>query len=216
VNPWVLLVLAYLLGSVPTSWWVGRAVYGVDLREEGSGNLGATNTFRVLGWRAALPVVAFDIFKGWLPATWFATWGGGLDFGWVMAFGAAAIAGHVFSLFANFRGGKGVATSAGVFLGLAPIAVGVCLALFVVLVGVTRIVSVGSLAAAIALPPLIVFTPHQGGTALLWFALGLSAFVVWAHRANVGRLLRGEENRFGSQRAGAAGGAVAEAGEEGA
>ncbi|MBT8402654.1 MAG: glycerol-3-phosphate 1-O-acyltransferase PlsY [Gemmatimonadetes bacterium] len=215
MNPWVLLVLAYLLGSVPTSWWVGRAVYGVDLREKGSGNLGATNTFRVLGWRAALPVVAFDIFKGWLPAAWFAEWGGGLEFGWVMAFGAAAIAGHVFSLFANFRGGKGVATSAGVFLGLAPIAVGVCLALFVVLVRVTRMVSVGSLAAAIALPPLIAFTPHQGGTALLWFALVLSAFVIWAHRTNVGRLLRGEENRFGSQRAAAGAGAAAEAGEEG-
>ncbi|MBT8336681.1 MAG: glycerol-3-phosphate 1-O-acyltransferase PlsY, partial [Gemmatimonadetes bacterium] len=195
--------------------WVGRAVYGVDLREKGSGNLGATNTFRVLGWRAALPVVAFDIFKGWLPAAWFAEWGGGLEFGWVMAFGAAAIAGHVFSLFANFRGGKGVATSAGVFLGLAPIAVGVCLALFVVLVRVTRMVSVGSLAAAIALPPLIAFTPHQGGTALLWFALVLSAFVIWAHRTNVGRLLRGEENRFGSQRAAAGAGAAAEAGEEG-
>lgn len=218
MNPWVLLALAYLIGSVPTSWWVGRAVYGVDLREKGSGNLGATNTFRVLGWRAALPVVGFDVFKGWLPAAQFANWGGGLEFGWVMAFGAAAIAGHVFSLFANFRGGKGVATSAGVFLGLAPIAVGVCLALFVVLVGVTRIVSVGSLAAAVALPPLIAFTPHQGGSALLWFALALSAFVIWAHRANVGRLLRGEENRFGSGGAAAAAAETvdaASAGEEG-
>ncbi|MEQ9570271.1 MAG: glycerol-3-phosphate 1-O-acyltransferase PlsY [Longimicrobiales bacterium] len=202
MNPWLLLVLAYLLGSVPTSWWVGRAVYGVDLRQEGSGNLGATNTFRVLGWRAALPVVLFDVFKGWLPAALFAGWAGGLDFGWVMAFGAAAIAGHVFSVFSRFRGGKGVATSAGVFLALAPVAVGVCLALFVGLVTATRIVSVGSLAAAVALPILVAFTPHQGGDALLAFSAALAAFVIWAHRANVGRLLRGEENRFESSRKG--------------
>lgn len=202
MTPWLLLVLAYLLGSVPTSWWVGRAVYGVDLRREGSGNLGATNTFRVLGWRAALPVVLFDVFKGWLPTAWFADWGGGLDFGWVMAFGAAAIAGHVFSLFAGFRGGKGVATSAGVFLALAPVAVGVCLALFVGLVSATRIVSVGSLAAAVALPILVAFTPHRGGDALLVFSGALALFVIWAHRANVGRLIRGEENRFGSSRKG--------------
>lgn len=202
MTPWLLLVLAYLLGSVPTSWWVGRAVYGVDLRQEGSGNLGATNTFRVLGWRAALPVVLFDIFKGWLPAAYFAVWGGGLGFGWVMASGAAAIAGHVFSLFAGFRGGKGVATSAGVFLALAPVAVGVCLLLFVFLVSATRMVSVGSLAAAFALPILVAFTPHRGGDTLLVFSAALAAFVIWAHRANVGRLIRGEENRFGSSRKG--------------
>ena len=206
MNPWVLLVLAYLVGSVPTSWWVGRAVYGVDLRREGSGNLGATNTFRVLGWRAALPVVVVDIAKGWLPAAMFAGWAGGLSFGWVLAFGAAAIAGHVFSVFANFRGGKGVATSAGVFLGLAPVATGVCVLLFAVLVGWTRMVSVGSLAAAVALPPLIAFTPHQGGDSLLWFSLALSAFVIWAHRSNIGRLVRGEENRFGSSRSAAGAG----------
>lgn len=201
MNPWLFLGLAYLLGSVPTSLWVGKGLFGVDLREKGSGNLGATNTFRVLGWRAALPVALFDMAKGWIPVVAFAGWAGVSDFRWVLAFGAAAIVGHVFSLFARFRGGKGVATSAGVFFGLAPTAAGVCLALFIVLVATTRIVSVGSITAAVALPISIALTPHRGGTALLGFSVALSAFVLWSHRANIGRLRRGEENRFGSGKA---------------
>lgn len=200
MNPWLLLGLAYLVGSVPTSLWVGKGAFGVDLREKGSGNLGATNTFRVLGWRAALPVALVDMLKGWVPVALFPGWAAVDDFGWVLAFGGAAIVGHVFSLFVRFRGGKGVATSAGVFFGLAPMAAGVCLALFAVLVRATRIVSVGSLAAALALPVLVALTPHQGGSALLAFSLVLSAFVIWSHRANIGRLRRGEENRFGSGR----------------
>lgn len=202
MTPWLLLGLAYLLGAIPTSLWVGKVFHGVDLREKGSGNLGATNAFRIFGWRSALPVALFDMFKGWLPAAVFAGWGGGLSFGWTLAFGAAAIAGHVFSVFVAFRGGKGVATSAGVFLALAPLAAALSIALFFVLVATTRIVSVGSLAAAVALPILVAVTPHQGGEVLLFFTVALSAFVIWAHRANVGRLLRGEENRFGQRRGG--------------
>lgn len=197
MTAWLLLALAYLLGSIPTSLWVGKVFHGVDLREKGSGNLGATNAFRVLGRRSALPVALFDIFKGWLPAATFAGWGGGLGFGWTIAFGGAAIAGHVFSVFAGLRGGKGVATSAGVCLALAPLATALCIAVFVVLVATTRIVSVGSLGAALALPVVVALTPHEGGAALLGFAAALAAFVIWAHRANLGRLLRGEENRLG-------------------
>ncbi len=192
------LGLAYLLGAVPTSLWVGRVAFGVDLRQEGSGNLGATNTFRVLGAPAAVPVLLFDVFKGFLPAFAFAGWAG-VDgqLGWTLAYGAAAILGHVFSLFAGFRGGKGVATSAGVFTALAPAAVGICFVAFWAVVLPTRIVSLGSITAAVLLPIGIAFTPHVGGTGLVLFAAALSAFVIWAHRANVRRLLRGEENRFG-------------------
>lgn len=197
MTPWALLPAAYLLGAIPTSLWAGKVFHGVDLREVGSGNLGATNAFRILGWRTALPVALFDIFKGWLPAACFAPWGGALGPGWSITFGGAAIVGHVFSIFAGFRGGKGVATSAGVFLALAPLATALCIVLFVVLVTVTRIVSVGSLAAAVALPVLVALTPHRGGPALLGFTVALGAFVIWAHRANVRRLLRGEENRLG-------------------
>jgi glycerol-3-phosphate acyltransferase PlsY len=199
--PGLLVVVAYLLGATPTSWWVGRAVYGVDLREKGSGNLGATNTFRVLGWRAALPVALFDVFKGWLPAAAFAAWAGVADpIGWSLAFGGAAILGHVFSLWVRFRGGKGVATSAGVFLALAPWATLACLVAFVAVFRLTRMVSAGSITAALVLTPAVALTPTRGGAGLIAFSGGLALFVIWAHRSNIGRILRGEESRFGGGR----------------
>jgi glycerol-3-phosphate acyltransferase PlsY len=197
VIPAVFLVLAYLLGATPTSLWVGKAFRGVDLRTRGSGNLGATNTFRVLGWKAALPVLVFDMFKGWLPAATFASWAGVDSFGWTLAFGGAAIVGHVFSVWARFRGGKGVATSGGVFLALAPWAVLVALVVFFGLALTTRYVSLGSIAAALLVPMAVYLTPHQGGDALVYFSLVLASFVIWAHRSNIRRLIRGQENRFG-------------------
>jgi glycerol-3-phosphate acyltransferase PlsY len=201
VTPLLFVAGAYLLGATPTSFWVGRAVYGVDLRKEGSGNLGATNTFRVLGWRAALPVALFDVIKGWLPAALFSGWADVSDpLLWSLGFGAAAIFGHVFSLWVGFRGGKGVATSAGVFLGLAPWAVLICLAGFIVVVRATGMVSAGSITAALLLVPSILLTPDRGGTPLLVFSTALAAFVIWAHRSNIARILRGEESRFGRGR----------------
>ena len=201
------LPLSYLIGAIPTSFWVGRAFHGVDLRHEGSGNLGATNTFRVLGWKAALPVVLFDVFKGFAPVA-FAT--AVVDQAGVPAVlrandllglsvlcGLLAVIGHVFSVFVGFRGGKGVATSAGLFLALAPAAVGLGLLVFIAVVRSTRIVSLGSIASAGLLPLLIWLTPHRGGSALVMFSVALATFVVWAHRANIARLVRGEENRFG-------------------
>jgi glycerol-3-phosphate acyltransferase PlsY len=176
---------------------VGKGIYGVDLRTVGSGNLGATNTYRVLGWKAAVPVMLFDMVKGWVPVWLFPALMPTETLGWTLAFGAAAIVGHVFSVWVRFKGGKGVATSAGVFLALAPWAVLVGLVVFFALALTTRIVSVGSLAAAVVLPAVVALTPHRGGLTLVWFTIALSAFVVWAHRANVGRLFRGEENRFG-------------------
>lgn len=198
--PAAYLLLAYLLGATPTSLWVGKAVHGVDLRREGSGNLGATNTFRVLGWRAALPVLVFDMLKGWLPAAFFAEWAGLASFGWTLAFGGAAIFGHVFSVWAGFRGGKGVATSGGVFVALAPWAVLVGMLVFFGLAIPTRYVSLGSITAAALLPVAVLLTPHQGGAALVYFSAALAVFVIWAHRSNIRRLLRGEENRFGGAR----------------
>ena len=194
--PLAFVLLSYLLGSVPTSFWVGRTVYGIDLRKQGSGNLGATNAFRVFGWKAALPVMIVDVAKGFVPVFFFprhlATPGH-----WALAFGAAAILGHVFSVWVRFKGGKGVATSAGVFLGLAPWAV---LAGFVVwgtTVATTRIVSLGSVLAALTIPVAVWFLPNQGGRPLFWFTVALAVFVTWAHRANIRRLLKGEEHRFG-------------------
>lgn len=193
LTPYVLLALSYVLGATPTSFWVGRHVHGVDLRNVGSGNLGATNTFRVLGWKAALPVMVVDVLKGFVPAFFFP----GLDteagWAWALAYGAAAILGHVFSFWVGFRGGKGVATSAGVFLAIAPQAVGVALVVWLLALGTVRIVSVASLSAAVAIPIWLGVRGHPGNPVLLWFTLGLAAFVFWAHRSNIRRLLTGNE-----------------------
>jgi acyl phosphate:glycerol-3-phosphate acyltransferase len=197
VIPLVLLAAAYLLGATPTSYWVGKGVHGVDLRTAGSGNLGATNTFRVLGWKAALPVMLVDILKGWAPVALFPLIPGvpGTP-RWLLAFGAAAILGHVYPFWVGFRGGKGVATSAGVFMGLAPWAVLVALVVWIMVVFSSRIVSLGSIAAALVLPIAVLLTPTRGGTAVQVFAFVLGAFVILAHRGNIRRLMRGEEHRF--------------------
>lgn len=198
---YALLALSYLLGATPTSYWVGKAFHGVDLREHGSGNLGATNAFRVLGWQWALPVIVVDVAKGFVPVWFFPTLASA-SLGWTLAFGAAAIVGHMFSLWVGFRGGKGVATSAGVFLALAPWAVLGAFIVWLTLAVATRYVSVASMGAALTLPLIVAFTPHAGGASLLAFTVALALFVVWAHRSNVRRLLKGEENRIGRREAG--------------
>ncbi len=197
MSPALLILAGYLVGSVPTSHWVGRWVYGVELREKGSGNLGATNTFRVLGPKAAVPVLCVDVAKGWLPAALFPAWDGSPGAEWAVAYGAAAILGHAFSFWVGFKGGKGVATGAGVFLALAPWALLLSFLLWVGGVLATRTVSVGSLLAAVTLPVWVVVAPGGDEPGTVAFALCLSLFVVWAHRKNVHRLIRGEEPRFG-------------------
>jgi len=198
VSPWLGVLLAYVLGATPTSQWLAQAFYGVDLRRRGSGNLGATNAFRVLGARAAVPVMVIDALKGWVPAWFFPLWDTHPGTSWALAYAAAAVLGHVFSFWVGFRGGKGIATSAGAFLGLAPLAAGFALAVWLIALAVGRIVSLASLCAAVALPFAVWFTEPQGGRALLGFAVLVSGFAFWTHRANVKRLLRGEEHRFGT------------------
>lgn len=194
---WLFLLAAYLLGATPTSYLVGRA-RGVDLRQHGSGNLGATNAFRVLGWKAALPVMLVDVAKGWFPTLYFPLWDGAPAADWALAYGAAAIVGHVFSVYVGFRGGKGVATSAGVFLALAPWAVLIGFVVWGVTVTLTRIVSLASILAAMILP-LAVFVTNEPPFELA-LSVALAAFVIYAHRENIGRLLRGEEARFGRRK----------------
>jgi glycerol-3-phosphate acyltransferase PlsY len=190
----LLAVAAYLIGAFPTSFVVGRLFYGIDLRVHGSGNLGATNAYRVLGRRAAVPIFVVDILKGWLPVFWFPMVDGRPAAEWALLYGTVAILGHVYSAYVGFKGGKGVATGAGVFLALAPVAVLVGLALWLSLVLTTRMVSLGSIAAAAALPLVVFLT--EGAGAVLYLAVALAAFVIWAHRANIRRLARGQEHRF--------------------
>lgn len=195
--PW--LIASYLLGSIPTSYLTVRLLKGQDLRTLGSGNLGATNLFRVLGWKYAIPVGLFDMMKGAVPVLVFAPRAGGTDMAAILL-GLAAIAGHVFSVFVGFKGGKGVATGAGVVLGLAPWAFLTALALWAIVVKTTGYVSLGSIVASGTLP-LAVYLLHPERRPLLWVFGGLAAAILLLHRANIRRLLAGTENRFGRRAA---------------
>ena len=187
------LVLAYLIGAIPTSYIVGR-MRGIDLRQHGSGNLGATNAFRVLGWKAALPIFILDIAKGWFPAFALPIWDGQPSTHWAMAYGAAAIVGHVFSIYVGFKGGKGVATSAGVLLALAPVPLLIGLVAWTALVWTTGYVSLASMIGAIVVAAAVWLISGPGP--ILWLTLTVAAFVIFAHRANLRRLMAGTENRF--------------------
>lgn len=189
------VLLAYLLGAIPTSYLVMRAIKGIDLRHTGSGNLGATNIFRALGWRYAVPVALFDMAKGVVSVVVLGPWAG-LDFTSRILLGLVAVAGHVFSVFMHFRGGKGVATGGGVVLGIAPWAFVVALVVWAIIVKLSGYVSLGSIVAALVLPIAAWFLAPERRDLVPWLAL-LGLAVVWLHRANIRRLLKGTERRFG-------------------
>jgi acyl phosphate:glycerol-3-phosphate acyltransferase len=202
MTPWLLVLAAYLWGAIPASYIAGRLARGIDLRRHGSGNLGATNTFRVLGARVAAPVMVFDVLKGFLPVVLFSRIDGSPDWRWELAYGTAAVVGHVFSIYMGFRGGKGVATSAGVLLALAPLAVGVGLLVWLVVLRATRMVSAGSVAAAATVGVLLLVVPMpEERTAIRILGGAVALFVIFAHRSNLGRILKGTEPRFGGKKA---------------
>lgn len=188
---WVLA--AYLTGSIPTSYVAGR-IAGVDLSQHGSKNLGATNVYRVLGWRYAVPVGLVDLAKGAIPVTIYAPGAG--DYLWLpMVMGVAAVLGHVFSAFLRFRGGKGVATAAGAAIGLAPVATAVSAAAWGATLWFTGYVSLASMLGAVLFPIAVKFTvPDDRYTFAVGVALAL--FIVYTHRSNIRRLAAGTENRF--------------------
>lgn len=188
------LVAAYLVGATPTSYVAGRVAKGIDLREQGSRNLGATNVYRVLGWRWAIPVGLIDIAKGAVPVALFGSWAQGAP-GFPVFLGLAAVLGHMFSPYVGFKGGKGVATAAGMFLALAPSAVLIALPVWGLCLWATGYVSLSSMLVAIVFPLLVRFTPHQGRPAVV-ASVALAALIVYSHRANIRRLVTGTENRF--------------------
>jgi acyl phosphate:glycerol-3-phosphate acyltransferase len=194
------LLASYLLGAIPTSHVVSRTIARIDLRQHGSGNLGATNLYRVLGWKYAVPVALFDIAKGAVPVLLFAPQASRSEL-FAVACGVAAILGHVFSVFVGFKGGKGVATAAGVMLGLTPLALGVAALVWVVVVRVTGYVSLGSIAAAAVLPVAVYLLEQPNTPELLWIDVLVAAGVIVLHRRNIQRLLNGTENRFGKRAA---------------
>jgi acyl phosphate:glycerol-3-phosphate acyltransferase len=207
MTPWLMvIILGYLIGSFPTAILVGRLVMRDDIRNHGSKNAGATNVFRVLGWKPALAVLLIDIGKGFL-----AVWLAGLfsvhvqaDPIWVkLASGIAAILGHVWTVFAGFRGGKGVGTAFGVLIALTPLAAAVAFVVWLAVVLSTRYVSVASITAALVYPVFITLQ-HRLSDRIVPMPLVIMAWIIGSlivitHRANILRLIRGEENRFGSK-----------------
>ncbi len=196
------LLASYLVGAIPTSHLLSRLFAGIDLRQHGSGNLGATNLYRVLGWKYAIPAAIVDIAKGAIPVLVFAAQVSNSQL-FALACGVAAILGHVFSVFVGFKGGKGVATAAGVMLGLAPLALTVAAVVWAVLVRVTGYVSVASIAAAAVLPVAVYLLEDSTSPALVWIATAIAGGVIILHRRNIQRLLKGTENRFGRKAASA-------------
>lgn len=201
----LLLLLSYITGSIPTSIILGKIVKGIDIREHGSGNAGGTNVFRVLGWKPALVVVVIDIFKGWLPPAIYATilfQGQPItNIGIVQILcGFAAVLGHTYTIFAGFRGGKGIGTLAGMLLALFPIALPLCIIVFIITLILTGYVSLSSILATVALPIILLVLPifdiQQSTSSLLIFALLVPLFAIFTHRSNIVRLKDGTENRF--------------------
>jgi len=201
----LLLILSFITGSFPTSIILGKIVKGIDIRDHGSGNAGGTNVFRVLGWKPALIVVIIDIFKGWLPTAIYATIllkGQPIsDVGVIQIFcGFAAVLGHTYTIFAGFRGGKGIGTLAGMLIALFPIAFPLCLLAFVITLILTGYVSLSSIMATVALPLILLVLPlldiQQASLSLLVFALLIPWFAIFTHRSNIVRLRNGTENRF--------------------
>ncbi len=193
----LLIVVAYLLGSIPFAFIGVRLVGRGDIRRSGSGNVGATNTLRVAGWKVALPVMLLDIAKGvaavllMRAVTASPTW-------WTAA-GLAAVVGHCFPVWLGFSGGKGVATAAGVFATLAPLPTVIAAGVWLVVVAATRFVSLASLLAAASFPVALYFVSGARPT-VLGLAVAASLVIIWRHRPNLARLVRGEEPRLGSGR----------------
>lgn len=209
----IIAVLSYLLGSVPTSIIVAKKFRGIDIRQFGSGNAGGTNVIRVLGWKAGAFVILMDMAKGLVSTMLVARMMFGTfpfenatpfdDFTLVQIIaGCSAILGHVWTVFAGFRGGKGIATAGGMLIGIAPIEVAVSFGVFALVFLFTHYVSLGSLSAAVAFPLTMYFREHvfqvdiEGYQTLIFFSIGISLLIIFTHRTNISRLLKGTENRI--------------------
>lgn len=209
------LFLSYLIGSIPSSLWYGKLVRGIDIREHGSGNVGATNTFRILGWKAGSLVLLFDFGKGLIctlfvsqlvyhigsgPVTFYANWD--LDSMVLILCGMAAVAGHMFPIYAGFTGGKGAATACGMLYGIEPLSISITLALFLIIMFSTRYVSLASIIAAFVYPfsQLILrywFDWFIDGSIII-FSILIALGIIVRHKGNISRLWNGNENRIKS------------------
>jgi len=195
------LVPAYLLGSIATAVWTGKLFHNVDVREHGSGNAGATNVIRVLGWKTGIPVLLFDVIKGWLAAMLpvffgLADEGTALLTNYQILAGIAAVLGHIFPVFAGFRGGKGVATIFGVLLAIHPLLTISCLGVFILVMLATGYVSLSSMSAGLAFPLFLFIFFETASVFFEIFSIIVAIALIITHRKNLKRLLKGEESKL--------------------
>jgi glycerol-3-phosphate acyltransferase PlsY len=197
------VLLAYLTGAFPSAVWVGKTFYKIDVREFGSGNAGATNTFRVLGKKAGIPVLIMDIFKGWLSVKYISfltnfPQSEEAIFEVQLAFGIAAVIGHLFPVYTGFRGGKGIATLLGLLVGLNPIAAITSIVVFIIVFLISKYVSLGSILASVAFPVVVFFILDQKdvNSSLELFSVFVPILTLITHQKNIERLLRGEEKKI--------------------
>ncbi len=197
----ILMILgAYLLGAIPTSIWIGKLFYNIDIREHGSGNAGATNTIRVLGWKPGIPVLLFDIFKGWLAVNLihlaqFYPPESAAFVNFQIFLGVSATLGHIFPVYAQFRGGKGVSTLVGIVLAIDPLSTLICFCVFVLILVITKYVSLSSLIAGISFPIIAIVLFRTSTISLMVFSLAVAILLIFTHRKNIKRLIKGEESK---------------------
>ena len=195
------ILLAYLTGAFPSAVWVGKTFYKIDVREFGSGNAGATNTFRVLGKKAGIPVLFMDIFKGWLAVNYLnflSEIPSAIEsqFEIQLVFGIAAVIGHLFPVYTGFRGGKGIATMMGLLIGLHPLAAVCSFGVFVVVFLYSKYVSLGSVLASLAFPIIVILFLNSTNSSLNLFAIFVPILSLITHQKNIERLVRGEETKI--------------------
>ncbi|MGB0870258.1 MAG: glycerol-3-phosphate 1-O-acyltransferase PlsY [Flavobacteriales bacterium] len=191
----ILYILAYLIGSIPTAVWIGKYFFDTDVREFGSGNAGATNTFRVLGKKAGIPVLLIDILKAFTVVNLACLIDQCDNTPFKLGLGIIAVLGHVFPIYVGFRGGKGIASLLGVIIAVHPEAAGLALLTFVLIFGITNYVSLGSMMAAFSLPIWIVILGSDDKI-LLFFAIAIAILVLMSHQKNIERLLKKKENKI--------------------
>jgi glycerol-3-phosphate acyltransferase PlsY len=199
------LIAAYLIGSIPSSVWIGQLFYGVDVREYGSGNAGATNTLRVLGKKAGIPVLIIDILKGALAVNlpyFFAEYAPESTqfLNMQLVLGLAGLLGHVFPIYVGFRGGKGIATLLGIVVATDPVAALFALGVFVLVLFISRYVSLSSIMASFAFPAYVIFIEEHAKNSLVIFSLFIMVLVLITHQKNIERLIRREESKVFSKR----------------
>ena len=197
----LLVLLAYLTGAFPSAVWLGRTFFNTDVREYGSGNAGATNTFRVLGKGAGIPVLFMDVFKGWIAVNYVwlisdvSAFSDELFFENQLAFGIAAVIGHLFPIYTGFRGGKGIATMLGLLIGLDPYAALFSMSIFIIVLFFSRYVSLASMIASLAFPFFVMFFLKSTNDPLNLFAIFVPILSLITHQKNIERLLKGEETK---------------------